>query len=937
GANAAGAGGSELPNILNGTASDANSGTVLGIAVTGISSGNGTWEYSVDGGANWIPVGMRAQYDVVEDDDGNVTVVPSFTSAGSPSDSNALLLRAEDKIRFVPDEKNATAATLTFRAWDESSGYAGDYVDASTTGGTTAFSTDSDTADITVTDLNDAPTVSGGPVTLTGIKDYQTSTAVTVASILGDAGLAYADVDTAYVEGVAATATSGAGNWQYSSDGTNWNNFDTVAENSALLLLPSYSVRYVPAVSGPAGGETAQLTLRGWDQTGATGGGEGTKMDASVRGGTTAYSTNTFLTQITVTEDTQALAVTTVGVNEASPYAVFTVSGDPGQRARFSITNTTTTGLTEIEYYDDTAWVAYTGGTYVSLPAGGSVLVRVALAPEQDTAVDGGETFKLVATTTGGTASTGGTATIYDDGTGAVYKYADASTSTPLPSNDPDYPALDDDRPPVVTGTTVNEASPYAVFTVAGVEGQLLELTLGDTGSDPGDATLGTDTGVQADLEYFNGTSWVSYTAGSFIAIPQVGGALNGEAANLLVRVAVHQDTAHEGPETFTLNASTTSGTSHTGTTTISDEGTGAIFKYADANTSTPLPSNDPDYPALDDDRPLAVAGTTVNEASPYAVFTVTTVEGQSVKLTLGDTGTDPGDATLGTDTGVQANLEYYNGTAWVSYTAGSYVVAPQVGGSLNGEVSVLLVRVAIYQDAGYEGPETFTLTAETPSAISSTGTMTIADDGTGVIYKYPNTNTSTPLPSNDPDYPALDDDRPLVVTGTTVNEASPYATFTVAGIEGQLVKLTIGSTGAGSGHAILGTDTGVQADLEYYDGSSWVAYTAGSFITIPQLGGALNGEAADLLVRVPVYQDTNNEGAETFALTAATTSDTNGTGSMTITDDGTGVIFKYPDVNTPTPLPSTDPDYPMVDDDRPLAVTGATVNEASPYATFTV
>ena len=50
-------------------------------------------------------------------------------------------------------------------------------------------------------------------------------------------------------------------------------------------------------------------------------------------------------------------------------------------------------------------------------------IVRVAISPEQETALDGPETFNLIATNTGGTAATG-VGTIKDDGTGEASVHA---------------------------------------------------------------------------------------------------------------------------------------------------------------------------------------------------------------------------------------------------------------------------------------------------------------------------------------------------------------------------------------------------------------------------------------------------------------------------------------------------------------------------------
>src|SRR4029079_546551 len=124
-------------------------GAVNGIAVTGLTSGTGTWQYSTDNGSTW-------------------------TAVGSVSDSSALLLRSSDKLRFVPDGQNATSGSVTFRAWDQTSGSAGAKADVSANGGTTAYSTATATSNITVTSVNDAPVLAGAN-NFTTISEDQTA------------------------------------------------------------------------------------------------------------------------------------------------------------------------------------------------------------------------------------------------------------------------------------------------------------------------------------------------------------------------------------------------------------------------------------------------------------------------------------------------------------------------------------------------------------------------------------------------------------------------------------------------------------------------------------------------------------------------------------------------------------------------------------------
>lgn len=102
-----------------------------GIAVYGQSATNGTWQYKVGPG--------------------------SWTNFGAVTSSNALLLMADpsyanyqtaSRIRFVPT--GTGTPTLTYRAWDGTSGSNGSYANIAGTGGTTAFSTANLTASLSV-------------------------------------------------------------------------------------------------------------------------------------------------------------------------------------------------------------------------------------------------------------------------------------------------------------------------------------------------------------------------------------------------------------------------------------------------------------------------------------------------------------------------------------------------------------------------------------------------------------------------------------------------------------------------------------------------------------------------------------------------------------------------------------------------------------------
>lgn len=126
---------------------------------------------------------------------------------------------------------------------------------------------------------------------------------------------------------------------------------------------------------------------------------------------------------------------------------------------------------------------------------------------------------------------------------------------------------LDDDRPLTVNSIDVNENSPYAVFTVSGAAGQLVQLGLGNTGiTSDQDASLNIDTANAGStaLQYFNGTTWVDYTPG--VQVPLSG------TGTLMVRTRISDDTVYEGAETFTLLATNGGGNIATGVGTIHDD-----------------------------------------------------------------------------------------------------------------------------------------------------------------------------------------------------------------------------------------------------------------------------------------------------------------------------------------------------------------------------
>ncbi len=113
-----------VSTILGTRFSDVDNNALAGIALTQ-TSGNGIWQYSPDG-VIWSDI-------------------------GSVSNSQALALEDDDTIRYVPDGSNTETAGVTFRAWDRTSGSAGNKLDAGINGDTTSFSEATNTASLNIT------------------------------------------------------------------------------------------------------------------------------------------------------------------------------------------------------------------------------------------------------------------------------------------------------------------------------------------------------------------------------------------------------------------------------------------------------------------------------------------------------------------------------------------------------------------------------------------------------------------------------------------------------------------------------------------------------------------------------------------------------------------------------------------------------------------
>jgi VCBS repeat-containing protein len=174
---------------LTGGISDVDTASIRGIAIVGADASNGKWWFSTDGGASW-------------------------SLLGTTSETAARLLAADGATRlyFEPNaDYNGTApAGLTIRAWDQSAGSNGGTADIGDTGtgGTTPFSTQTDTVILSVTSVNDAPVVTvPGSIAVTE-NTSAALTGITVSDIDAEAGNVTVTLS---ISGGSLSASAGAG------------------------------------------------------------------------------------------------------------------------------------------------------------------------------------------------------------------------------------------------------------------------------------------------------------------------------------------------------------------------------------------------------------------------------------------------------------------------------------------------------------------------------------------------------------------------------------------------------------------------------------------------------------------------------------------------------------------------------------------------------
>ena len=414
-----------------------------------------------------------------------------------------------------------------------------------------------------------------------------------------------------------------------------------------------------------------------------------------------------------------------------------------------------------------------------------------------------------------------------------------------------------------VNSVFVNEASPYAVFTVTGSAGVAVRLELGSAGLPPTDAraTLsGAGADIASTLEYFNGSSWQTYVANSSVVIP------TGD--KLLVRVAVRQDDVHEGNESFTLTAFVSQDNSSTGIGTINDEGEGDI--YQPGNTS-----GTPDSGAvLDDDRPtLSVSSPSVNEGA-YAEFIVSLDKRSTQPVSFSPV---LASATAGIGVDTTGTLEWFDGSAWVEVRGPVTIAA--------GELSVRL-RIATEDDSFVETSETFALRT---GAVSGTVTNLGGAEGIATIL-----DNDLPAPNNRP---------PIAVNDTLSATEDTTASYTATQLLGNdsdpdndSIFIASVTRGVGGDVTLNPDGTVTFTPAPNFNGTATFTYTVSD-------GNLLSAPATVTITVAAVNDPAVIGGTDTGSVTEdldVTAGNLTTGGTLTVTDPDAGEASFQPTVSAP-------------------------------------
>jgi len=224
---------------------DDDDDAIKGVAIVGIDSSAGEWQYSTSGPDGvWTPFNANASISIA-------TVLRINSSYSS--------------IRLLPAMDYNGQALFSFKAWDVSDGYEdGAVVDATSLSAIDAFSSDFIDTMVTVLRVNDAPVLMSAPYYLSTVMEDEQNPP---GDLVFDLTANVSDVDVFDLShGVAIVMLDQVnGVWQFSvDDGNTWVSILEVGVDNATLLNSSALIRFLPSQNFNS---FVTLTYLAWDLT----------------------------------------------------------------------------------------------------------------------------------------------------------------------------------------------------------------------------------------------------------------------------------------------------------------------------------------------------------------------------------------------------------------------------------------------------------------------------------------------------------------------------------------------------------------------------------------------------------------------------------------------------------------------------------------------
>ena len=772
-----------LLSAFTGGISDVDSGAVKGIAITASNETNGTWYYTTNGGTNWSAV-------------------------GTVSAAQSLLLadNASTRLYFAPaaNYNGTSAAALTLRAWDQTSGTAGTKVDTSSNGGTTAFSSATDVVDVTVTAVNDAPVATITPATYTATEQVALTLKNTGLSISDvDAGAGSMTVTLSVTEGT-LTVTAGGSSAVVTNSGTSSVTITgTVTQiNNLLSTDVTSTVSYIDNIDAPSASATLTLQV---NDNGNTGGGSLTNSDTATINITPVNDAPTATITPATYAATEQVALTLHGTG----LSIADVdAGGAAVRATVSVTSgilTATAGTTFVTVTGSgTASVTLDGTlTQINDLLAGNLSGTLTYTANSDTPA-ASATLTLTASDLGNT-GTGGTLTGNDTAVINITAVNDAPVVTIVPAT---YSATEQTNL-VLHGTGISVAD-------------------ADAGAATINLTLSVGSGT---LTVVAGTTGVSAgAAGSSVlvigTIAQLNDLLAGNLGGTITYVSASDSPPASTVFTVSLNDAGVSGTG--GPQTGSDTATINLTAVNDAPTATITPAT---YAATEQVA-LTLHGTGLSIAD---VDTGGAVVRATVSVTSGIL-----TAAAGT-TGVTVTG---SGTATVTLDGTLTQINDLLAGSLSGTLTYTL------NSDTPPASDTLTLTASDLGNTGSGGTLTGSDTATINITAVNDAPTATITPAT---YAATEKVA-LTLHGTGLSiadvDAGAAAVRATVSVTSGILTAAAGTTGVtvtGSGTASVTLDGTLTQINNLLAGnlSGTLTYTANS--DTPAASATLTLTASDL------------------------------------------------------------------------------------------